>query len=294
MYEFDEATAVTLEDDRVVKNGERRMRFAAHMVASFNVGEVVNGGYVNGVLAACVSRISEQHPHPATFTTHFLGRTTPGAVAVEVRLIKQGRSSSTVVATLFQNDRPTAAAIVNLIDLTHDHTPRPGPSLPPRAVPPIPRPEHCECIGGPTTRSIALDSRLRRRRASVEVAQGNGVEVNGWLGLSDGRPLDVHVLSFLVDALKPLLMQAKIEHAEKCWFPTTELTWHCRAIPRGEWLQFRACTRHLKNGAGELDVEWWDETGELVALSRQYFTIVSWKKNIGQGGGGTLAERSRL
>jgi acyl-CoA thioesterase len=53
------------------------------------------------------------------------------------------------------------------------------------------------------------------------------------------------------------------------WTPTLEMTTHVRAMPAPGWLRCRFTTRFVTGGLLEEDGEIWDQSGRLVALSRQ-------------------------
>ena len=53
------------------------------------------------------------------------------------------------------------------------------------------------------------------------------------------------------------------------WVPTIELTVNVRKPPASQWLKCIFRTRFITCGLLEEDGEVWDETGALVAISRQ-------------------------
>ena len=55
---------------------------------------------------------------------------------------------------------------------------------------------------------------------------GDGLDVKE---SADGRPVDLQSLSMFVDSVTPLLLVAGLAD-RNTWFPTTELTWHCRYV----------------------------------------------------------------
>jgi len=90
-------------------------------------------------------------------------------------------------------------------------------------------------------------------------------ETRGWIRFADGRPMDTHCLGLIADAFPPAVFNV----TERGWVPTLELTVHVRARPRSDVLHCVFRTRFLFGGFLEEDGEMWDETGTLVAQSRQ-------------------------
>ena len=90
--------------------------------------------------------------------------------------------------------------------------------------------------------------------------------MSGWFRLADAEPIDVLGLLVAVDAFPPTIFRSGLPVA---WTPTLELTAHIRARPEAGWLRCAFATRFITGGFLEEDGEVWDETGRLVAQSRQ-------------------------
>jgi acyl-CoA thioesterase len=85
-----------------------------------------------------------------------------------------------------------------------------------------------------------------------------------WMGFSQPRDPDLLALTFLVDAVAPLVFDIGAASST-----TIELTVHLRGHPAPGWLACRGVTRHVTAGYHEEDIEMWDSAGNLVAQSRQ-------------------------
>ena len=255
MHEFDEDTRV-----QPIGNGA----FAGELTERWGIGEVPNGGYL---LAFAMSALRQALPDrdPLSVTAHYLrpGATGPARVAVEI--IKTGRRFSTLMARLIQNGAEVLRVLATYGDLESGPGPRhidgAPPLLPPRlARPPLPP------SGGVMTILERLD--IQFDPATTAFTRGERAAqaaIRGWLRFADGRMPDVHSMGLIADAFPPAVFQILAAG----WVPTLELTVHVRARPQSEWLACVFRTRFLQNGLLEEDGEIWDESGTLVAMSRQ-------------------------
>ena len=259
-YELDADTAVT-------RIGPGRWR--GEISERWSIGPYPNGGYVLLVGLAAI-RQELPHPDPFTVTAHFFTPTAHGPIDVEVERIRSGRAHSTAMARMLQDGHERARIIANY----GDHTASQGPTHVGATPPGMPPPDECEDAGPaepmPNGLVAAIRDRIDWRIAPGTAGWRRGArtgraEVGGWIRFTDGRPLDVHALPLLADALPP----AVFEVAESGWVPTLELTVHVRARPAPGWLRAWFSTRFLVDGYLEEDGELWDEQGRLVAVSRQ-------------------------
>jgi hypothetical protein len=90
--------------------------------------------------------------------------------------------------------------------------------------------------------------------------------VRGWFRLRAEEAIDTVALVLATDAFPPTAFNARLPVA---WTPTVELTAHVRARPAPGWLRCAFTTRFVTGGFLEEDGEIWDDSGRLVAQSRQ-------------------------
>ena len=105
-----------------------------------------------------------------------------------------------------------------------------------------------------------VDVRVRRDAAS------SGAVVEGWIRLRDGTAPTTAALVLFADAFPPAVHAVV---ARVGWVPTLELTVHVRRRPAAGWVQARLECDDVAGGWMIETGSLWDETGTLVARSRQ-------------------------
>jgi acyl-CoA thioesterase len=197
-----------------------------------------NGGYLMAIAARAMAGVSR--PHPVSLTAHFLAPGTPGPVTIRPQVIKAGHRFTTVRASLSSEERQLVELLGSFSDLADVE----GPVHIDAAPPDLPAPEDCIRVvpdpsGFPPPLMSKVDMRL--------------------------HPED-SVFATAVDAFPPTIFNA---HLPIAWTPTLELTAHVRGLPEPGWLRCRFSTRFISGGMLEEDGDIWDESGRLVAQSRQ-------------------------
>jgi acyl-CoA thioesterase len=91
-------------------------------------------------------------------------------------------------------------------------------------------------------------------------------EHKGWITFKDDRPYDLLSIALVADSFPPPIFASQGLIA---WVPTIELSVNMRNIPKTKWLKCIFRTNFINCGLLEADGEIWDETGELIGISRQ-------------------------
>jgi acyl-CoA thioesterase len=252
MFVFDEDTEVKAEGNH---------RYAGRISERWSIGPVPNGGYVLSVGLSALGH-SLERPDPLTVTGHFLRPAAPGPVAIWVEPIKRGRTYSTGMARLIQEDREVLRVLATYGTLGTEGGFAYVAGRPPEFKKLVAR--------SPTLQMPEIGQRfeVEADQETMSWVEGKGsgsAEIRARLRFSDGRPPDTRSLALLADALAPPVFNVMGQG----WVPTIELTVHMRARPRSQWLNCVFRSRFVFGGHLDEDGELWDETGQLVAQSRQ-------------------------
>jgi acyl-CoA thioesterase len=257
--EWDRQTAVTDRGDGV---------YGADLADGWRVGGGVNGGYLLATIGRALSEVTEKQD-PLSVSAYYVGASTPGAAEIRTRLVRDGGSVATMAADLWQGEDHRIAVLASYGDLgalPGDVRTTAAPmDLPPReqCVSNEHAPEHIRAIAPLMDRFEMLFDPACIGWATGEPS-GAG-ELRAWFRLADERDPDTNSLLMVCDALPPVTFDLGMFG----WAPTIELTVHVRAQPAPGWLQVRHATRNFAGGMFEEDCEVWDESGRLVAQSRQ-------------------------
>lgn len=256
---FDMATAVT--------GGPGR--WSAHLAEGWDIFGVTNGGY----LMAIATRAMEAESGGRILisaTGSYLNPAGAGPVDVDVEVLKEGRSLSTLRATISTAGR----SLVYVTGVfTDPETQRNDARLVLAEPPDLPPPD--ECVPALPTEDAPLpppftgkvDLRIHPEDARAVLGEKTGVPlVRGWFRLRDGETMNAHAVVLATDAMPPAIFNADLTVG---WTPTVDLTVQIRDPSPAGWLASRFSSRFITDGMLEEDGEIWDEQGNPVALSRQ-------------------------
>lgn len=255
-------------DTAVAPAGEGRWTATVH--EGWDIAGNANGGYLLAIAARGMAAAAGR-PDPVTLTAHYLAPARPGPVEVATEVVKSGKRFTTVQATLLGADRPLLAVLGTFGDLA----PTDGAAAPSRVedVPPeLPPVDDCVPLvpgdtGMPPPFARRVDIRMHPDDAGFSRGRPSGeMRLRGWFRLPDDQPLDTLALVLATDAYPPTIFNADLPVG---WTPTVELTTHVRARPAPGWLRCAFTTRFVTGGFLEEDGVVWDDTGTLVAQSRQ-------------------------
>lgn len=258
---FDEETATTQVADDV---------WTAHVSDRWSIGANPNGGYLVAI-AVRAMRQRSQHPDPISVTTHFMrpgSGDRPAEVATEI--LRSGRTLTTARATVTQDGSARVVVLAAFADLSaasHDASLDPHSLDSPMPI--IPPPEQCVLRSG-VEQGIdlpildRLDVMIHAEQARAK--QAGQAEVSGWIRHADGADPDPLSLLVFADAFPPSLFGLL---GVVGWVPSVELTVHVRRRPRPGWILGKFSTTDLHDGRMIEDGMLWDESGALVAQSRQ-------------------------
>jgi acyl-CoA thioesterase len=270
--EFDRDTAVR----RVQVTGAGgaaplKAEFEADISPDWRAGRGPHGGYLAAILLrALIETVEDPLRSPRSLTIHYARAPEPRLVTIHTVIERQGRSLSTLSARIEQDGKLIALALAafSVPWTAQEIAELPMPDVAPRD------PERESRLlfdaAPPFTRHLVLQPRIG---AVPFTGSEKPMEIGGWLGLADERPIDALSLAFFSDAL---FSPPFIRLAEVATTPTIDLTIHFRTpMPREAdpdpselcFARFRSGLVH--EGFFEEDGVIWAADGTVLVQSRQ-------------------------
>ena len=272
--EFDRGTAVARRE------GTPGV-YDAELDPGWRIGGGINGGLLLALAARALSRHLGEgtgHVDPVSISGYYLSASRPGPAEVHTETVRGGRTLSTGAARLVQRAEDGSPVERLRVLASYGDLAAAEGEVRTSAKPPLmPPPDQCISTEHAPPQFLAqadllhrLDLRLDPASVGWALGEPSGEgRIQGWLRLTDGRQPDPLMLLLAVDALPPVTFDLGLFG----WTPTVELTAHVRARPVPGWLRVVHSTRNLAGGYLEEDAEVWDESGRLVAQSRQLAVV---------------------
>ncbi len=244
-------------------------RWQADLPEGWDIFEVTNGGLLMAVATRAMEAETDGR-QLISATGSYVNPAGKGPVDVDVVNLKSGRSLSTLRATLSREGK-------DLVYVTgvfaEPDRPRPERDMVKGGPPDIPPPDDCLRATPSATAPLPppftgkVDVRIHPDDAGLFVGRpGEEAVMRGWFRLLDGEAIDAHAVMLATDALPPAIFNSQYPAG---WTPTVDLTVQVRNPSPQEWLSCVFTTRFATDGMLEEDGELWDDSGRLVALSRQ-------------------------
>ncbi len=266
---FDRDTAVWREGG----SGEESV-FGAEVSPDWRAGRGPHGGYLAAMLLrALVEAVADPVRSPRSLTIHYARAPEPGPVTIRVRIERAGRSLSTLSARMERDGSLIALALAAF------SVPWSAPEVAELTMPDVGAPDPVRETGRtlhpalpPFTQHLVMQPRIG---AVPFQGSDHPMEVGGWLGLVEPRPIDALSLAFFSDAL---FSPPFIRMSEAGTSPTIDLTIHFRTpMPRTSadaadpqelcFARFRSALMH--EGFFDEDGVIWATDGTVLAQSRQ-------------------------
>jgi acyl-CoA thioesterase len=278
--ELDRDTAVWREGEAKRLEVGQQALFGAEVAPGWRAGRGPHGGYLAAILLrALIESVADAARAPRSLTIHYVRAPAEGPVQIATTLERAGRSLSTLSARMHQDGQLLALVLAAF------SVPWGGPEISdvrmPQVEPADPSREGVKLIdhGGPEfARHLVLQPRLG---GMPFTDPERAMEVGGWLGLADPRPIDALSLAFFSDALIPA---PYMRLAEPAAVPTVDLTVHFRARmqpdpqadPR-ELCLARTRSELIHDGFFVEDGLIWSADGTLLAHSRQLAIVIPFR-----------------
>ncbi|HEY7892343.1 MAG TPA: thioesterase family protein [Solirubrobacteraceae bacterium] len=260
--------------------------FTAEVSELWRAGRGPHGGYLAAILLRALTlALADPSRQPRSLTIHYASAPKPGPVAIHTKIERHGRSLSTLSARMEQEGKLMALALAAF------SVPWKAEEISELPMPQVEAPaaerQSSRLIsefGPPFTRKLVMQPRV----GAVPFTEAQApMEIGGWTGFAEPRPIDPLALALFCDAWIP---PAFIALKEPAFAPTVDLTVHFHAPTRPVEDPEELClavfrARLVHDGFFVEDGVIWAPDGSVLAQSRQLGIIMPTDKPVLQPSG---------
>ena len=258
MTDFDVATAVWRRADG---------GFDAELDGRWSAGGVPHGGYLLAVLGRAAAVVSERHPHLTAVSASFLRTPEPGAASVDVEVLRVGRSTAQLRATLRQHGEVVLAALLTqgVLAETDPWWTTTSPAELPDEADCVPMPVEAPGAGFRVELMEFVDQRLDPAVLGFATGtpSGSGV-IRGYNRFADGSDWTPLSLLIPLDAGPPASFEVGVGR-----LLTQQFTAYVRSLPAPGPVRYELRSTQVSGGRIDQDALVWDSKGRLVGQATQ-------------------------
>jgi acyl-CoA thioesterase len=271
--------------DSAVVTGDRPGRWQAELSEDWSAPFLPQGGFVSAVAArAMTAELGVPEQRLRSISTVFAAPVRPGPVAIDVVVLRRGRSVSQVSANL-----RSAGEDAGHVSIAVFGSVRPGFEFVDLQCPEVPPPERCPSFRDPPPSFERrarfpywdhVESRTALGHTPWDDWEGTTSERAYWYRFDDpplvaGGLLDPVALVTLCDTM-PGAVGERMGPATPYWLPpSADLTVHLLGNAGPGWLLAHNRARWAGDGYASLEIALWDRERGLVAYGTQtmFFTF---------------------
>jgi acyl-CoA thioesterase len=257
--------------------------YRAEVTGAWNAPILPHGGILTALaLRAMAHELSESEKRLRSVTTVFAAQVLPGAVEIDVTVLRRGRAMSQVTATLRMAGAEAGHTSVGIFGVA-----RPGYEFTDIVPPDVPGPGSCRSMRDPLPEGT-VDARPFRaasfwQQVEARWAKGHSPwehwvpttsERATWLRFdeppfTDDGILDPLAVVALCDTM-PGAVGERVGPGQPMWFaPSADLTVHVLGDATSDWLLANNRARFAGDGYASLELALWDPQQGLVAYGTQ-------------------------
>lgn len=244
--------------------------------ASWTQGRALFGGLVAGLLYQGMRLEVDAERLLRSFSITFVGPVAAEVpLQIDVRVLREGRAVTQVQAHAIQGDEVMAVAMASFGAGRESALDLPAMD----AAPQVAGPEDCEELPFREGRSVEFARNFNWRWA-IGGLPYTGIsqrEMGGWIQFKDPQPETKEAqLLALIDAWPPAVLPLLTPEQLA---PASTLTWSVDFIQplpdlsADDWILYRAVVDHVRDGYNQASANIWDQSGQLIALSRQTVVV---------------------
>ncbi len=242
--------------------------WAAEFKEGWGLGGVPNGGYQMGV-AVRAAIAASGFPDPLSVNAVYTKRASEKPVEIKVRKVYSGRTTASLHLSMVQDSVlvTEVTALMGTLGSASDQVlwNDPMPDIVSRS----------QCVEIRSSDEAPLPPPIVNRMAIWAAEEDAGFATGnpsgrslfrGWTKLNDGSDMDVVSAVTATDAFPPPIFNTGSVFG---WVPTLTLSVQIRKRPASQWLYGHFSTDSINGQYFTEEGQLWDESGDLVAVSRQ-------------------------